>query len=136
MEIVNEGLVEQIRQDASRPFVIVSDGGVSDHRGTYGVVLSDGINAFATNKGKMYSVNYLESPFRSEMYALLAGIISFQSIIDTASNSTSSLTLYSDNKKLIERLCQRRTRGRTVNQYRGSNVDLELQILDEIRKLE
>ena len=73
-------------------------------------MLSDGINSFATNKGKMYSVDYLESPFRSEMYALLAGLISFQSIIDIQNNINSTITIYSDNKKLIERLRQRRSK--------------------------
>ena len=118
-------------------FYIVSDGGVSDLKGSSGIVISDGMSILASNKGKIYSVDYLESPFRSEMYGLLSGLVTFQAMMATSINNNEViLHIYSDNKPVIKRIHERRWRRRTVNQYRVSDVDIELQVLEEIRILE
>jgi hypothetical protein len=58
---------------------IASDGGVHNYEGTFGVVLSDGISSFAQNSGKFYSVDFCASSYRSELYAMLAEVLSFKS---------------------------------------------------------
>ena len=118
-------------------FYIVSDGGISDFKGIFGIVISDGINILASNKGKIYSVDYLESAFRSEMYGLLSSLVTFQAMMaNTVNNKEVILHIYSDNKPVIKRINERRWRRRTVNQYRASDVDIELQVLEEIKILE
>jgi hypothetical protein len=51
---------------------IISDGGLYDDRGTFGVVILDGTKVLAENKGQIYSVDFHQSLFRSEMHAMLA----------------------------------------------------------------
>jgi hypothetical protein len=58
------------------PIYIISDGGVFNYEGTFGVIISDGSLPIASNNGKLYSVDFVESSFRSEMYSMLAGILS------------------------------------------------------------
>ena len=44
-------------------FGIITDGGVSDLNGIFGLVITDGNHPMIKNKGKIYSVDYLESPY-------------------------------------------------------------------------
>jgi gas vesicle protein len=44
--------------------------------------------------------------------------------------------MYCDNKSLIKRITSRRKVRMTVNQHRDAEVDLELQVLHELRMLE
>jgi hypothetical protein len=61
---------------------IVSDGGVYNYEATYGLVISNGDTIVAQNNGKMYSVDFYESSYRSELYAMLAGLLTFKAIND------------------------------------------------------
>jgi hypothetical protein len=40
------------------PIIIVSDGGVYNYEGTFGLVISDGARPIVQNKGKLYSVDF------------------------------------------------------------------------------
>lgn len=139
LDIVNEDKLVLLAKDNSKPISIISDGGVYNYEGTYGLVTSDGQAPIASNNGKLYSVDFFETSFRSEMYSMLAGIISLVHInkqYNIESAEPRYLHLYSDNKTLIKKLNKREKVRRTVIQHRDSDVDLELQLLHELRQLE
>ena len=90
-------------------FDIITDGGVSDLNGIFGLVITDGNHPMIKNKGKIYSVDYLESPYRSEMYGVLAGLVTFQSIFhQVLNNQVVNINIYCDNKAVIKRIKDRR----------------------------
>jgi ribonuclease HI len=118
--------------------IIASDGGVHNYEGTYGVVLSNGASQFATNHGKIYSVDFCESSYRLELYAMLAGILTFKSLhtlsgIDSSTKIT--VKIFSDNKELVKKVNNRLRNTRKTNQHRNSDVDLELKLMHEIQNL-
>jgi ribonuclease HI len=117
---------------------ITSDGGVHNYEGTFGVILSDGLSSFAQNHGKLFSVDFCESSYRSELFAMLSGILSFKSLCETASLKPGTkilLKLVSDSKILINKINKRLHNRRTTNQHRDSDVDLELQLIHELKIL-
>jgi ribonuclease HI len=119
---------------------IVSDGGVYNYEGTYGLVISNGDTIVAQNNGKMYSVDFYESSYRSELYAMLAGLLTFKAINDEYGmhqEKIKNIQLISDNnKRLVQKVCKRMINKRTINQHCDSDVDIELQSLHKINKLE
>jgi RNase P/RNase MRP subunit POP5 len=54
---------------------VITDGGIHEYGGTFGVIISDGESIFAKNKGQIYSVDFHQSSYRSELFAMLAGLI-------------------------------------------------------------
>jgi ribonuclease HI len=117
---------------------ITSDGGVYEYQGTFGVVISDKATPTLTNYGKLYSPELYESSYRSEAYGMLAGIISLNQAMETTEahlKKGKTFVLYCDNKTLVKRVNDRLTNRIKVNQHCDADIDLELQILSEIRKL-
>jgi ribonuclease HI len=126
-------------QQADSHIYIVSDGGVYNYEGTYGVVISDGTNPLIKNYGKLYSVDFCESSYRSELYAMLAGIITLQAVskeYGEISGDNTTVHLVTDNKALVRKINNRLKNKRTTNQHRDSDVDLELQLMHEIYQLQ
>jgi ribonuclease HI len=125
-------------QDDSKIY-IVSDGGVYNYEGTFGVVISDGTYPLIKNYGKLYSIDFCESSYRSELYAMLAGIITLQAVskeYGALSGNNTAVHLVSDNKTLVKKIKNRLQNKRTTNQHRDSDVDLELQLMHEISILQ
>jgi hypothetical protein len=58
--------------------LIASDGGVYNYERTFGVVISDGITQPAHNNGTFYSVDFCESSYWAELYAMLSGVLTFK----------------------------------------------------------
>jgi ribonuclease HI len=117
---------------------IASDGGVYNYEGTFGVILSDGSSTFAQNHGKFYSVDFCESSYRSELFAMLSGILSFKTLFpntETWRHSSITLKLLSDSRILVNKINNRLKNRRTTNQHRDSDVDLELQLIHELELL-
>jgi hypothetical protein len=56
---------------------VITDGGVNFYKGTNGFVISDSISVLAKNHMLIYSIDFHQYLFRSEMYTLLAGIVTF-----------------------------------------------------------
>jgi hypothetical protein len=115
-----------MQQDDSNIY-IVSDGGVYNYEVTYGVVISDGNNPLMKNYGKLYSLDFCESSYRSESYAMLAGIITLQAVskeYGELSGDNIAVHLVSDNKLLVRKINNRLKNKRTTNQHRDSDVDL------------
>jgi hypothetical protein len=118
---------------------IVSDGGVHNYEGTFGVVISDGTNPLIKNYGKLYSLDFYESSYRSELYSMLAGILTLQAASKEYGELSSNniiVHLLSDNKALVRKINNRLKNKRTTNQHRDSDVDLELQLMHEINKMQ
>jgi ribonuclease HI len=117
---------------------IASDGGVFNYEGTFGVLLSDGLSPFAQNNGKFYSVDFCESSYRSELFAMLSGVLSYKSLRTLSDDSIGAkvtLKLISDSRILVNKINKRLQNRRTTNQHRDSDVDLELQLVYELEQL-
>jgi ribonuclease HI len=117
---------------------VASDGGVHNYEGTFGVIMSDGSSPFAKNHEKFYSVDFCESLCRSELFAMLAGILSFKSLCylaEVRSTTKFKFKIFSDSRILVNKINNRLSNRRTTNQHRDSDVDLELQIISELTLL-
>jgi ribonuclease HI len=112
-----------------RPKVcIITDGGAHEYSGTFGVVIMQQDEIIATNNGKLYSPEFYETSYRSELYAILAGLVSLRRIIGELSNIVKmEIEIYSDNKTVIKRISSRQQIKVTVNQHRAAEADIELQ---------
>jgi ribonuclease HI len=118
---------------------IVSDGGVHDYNSNYGVVIASKSNIVATNKGKIYSVPFHESSYRSEMFGMLAATVSLHNIIEhnkLTMAPNKQLYFYCDNKSVVKLTNSRLETRRTVNQHRYPDVDIEQQLIYELRQLQ
>jgi hypothetical protein len=60
---------------------IISDGGIFNYRDTSGIVVSDGKRILAENNGQMYSFEFYQSSYKSKLYSLLAGLITYKVIV-------------------------------------------------------
>ena len=114
--------------------IIVSYGGVHEYQGNFGGVISNGTEHVATNYGKIYSVEFMASPYRSELYSMLAGIMTLKYITQN-DISNKEIILYSDCKALVKKVQYQSKWEMTVNQHRGPDADLEIQLLYEIKQL-
>jgi ribonuclease HI len=86
-----------------------------------------------------YSLDFCESSYRSELYAMLAGVITLQAVskeYGALSGDNTTLHLASDNKALVQKINNRLKNKRTTSQHRDSDVDLELQLMHELHKLQ
>jgi hypothetical protein len=130
---------KDLMTQADSNIYIVSDGGVYNYEGTFGVVISDGSNPLVKNYGKMYSLDFCESSYRSELYAMLAGVLTLQAVsTEYGALSCNNITVHliTDNKALVRKINNRLRNKRTTNQHRDSDVDLELQLMHEISRLQ
>jgi hypothetical protein len=72
-------------QDKGAEINIVSDGGVHNYNSNFGMVIAIKLKAVAMNIGKTYSVAFHKSSYHSEIYGVLAGIVSIRYIIKKTS---------------------------------------------------
>jgi hypothetical protein len=131
--------LEQALEDQESEINIVSDGGVHDYNSNFGAVIALKSTTLATNKGKIYSVAFHESSYRSELFGVLAVTVSLRHIIKTHQLSVANnekLNFYWDNKSVIKLINSRQDIRRTVNQHRFPDVDIEIQLLHELKQLD
>ena len=120
LQVIQDDRIHIVAQDDASPIYIISDGGVHNYEGIFGVMISDGLSPIASNKGKLYSVDFFETSYRSEMYSMLAGIMSLHYLHKQYHFNTKNsqrLHLFSDNKTLVHKVNNRRKVKRTVNQH-------------------
>jgi ribonuclease HI len=118
---------------------ITTHGGVHDYNGMFGVVIHQDGNIIATNHCKLYVPELYESSYRSEIYAMLAGLVTLRSVIDILGEDTrmNKVTIQTDNKSLLKRPKKtRREFKMTANDYRNADIDIVLQLLEEFKSLE
>jgi hypothetical protein len=80
---------------------------VYDYKGTFGVVISDVDKPIAQNLGTLYSPECYETSHRSEIYAMLAGVVSLSALVDTLDTPMSNrkqIVFHSNNLPIIKRL--------------------------------
>jgi hypothetical protein len=124
--------------ESEQDIYVTSDGGVHEGQGTFGVVVSDKAHPLIVNYGKLYSMDLYESSYRSEAYGMLAGLRTLQNFLTMHYISLpkrKTISIFCDIKSLVKRINECRRTRITVNQHCYADVDLELQILDEIKNL-
>jgi hypothetical protein len=138
IKITDKDRLLQLFSQDELTIYIASDGGVFNYEGTFGVIFSDGVTSIAQNNGKFYSVDFCESSYRSEIFAMLSGIFSFKllcSYTEIQSGEKITIKLSSDCRTLVTKINNRLKNRRTTNQHRDSDVDLELQLVYELQQL-
>jgi hypothetical protein len=118
---------------------VTTDGGVHKGNGTFGVIVSNKANPVVLNHGKLYSPKLYESSYRSEASGVLAGIITLQHPLEALNIQLpkgKTIIIHCDNKSVIKRIEERRKKRITVNQHNCTDIDIELQIIEEIKALQ
>jgi hypothetical protein len=64
------------------PINIVSDGGVHDYHSNYRLVIASKLRIITQNMGQIYSVEFHESLYWSELFGMLVAIVCFQPILE------------------------------------------------------
>jgi hypothetical protein len=130
-------MLQKALEEKAMTMNIVSDGGVHDYNGNFGMVKAVKSKIVATNKGKMYSIAFHESSYRSELFGVLARINKIHHSETQVEGSEQQTTkLFCNNKSVVKLLNERRETRRTFNQHRHPDVDIEIQIIHELRQLE
>ena len=121
----------------SKYLTIVTDGGALTTCNTFGGVITNGEHKIVDFNGKIFFNPNTSSSYRSESYGMLSGIMILEALIDyyEIDIGKKKIRLVSDCKPLIQRINQRSRRYMSTNQHIDSDVDIELQILFELKKL-
>jgi hypothetical protein len=138
LRIIDITNLKQSLENKKIPTNVVSDGGIHHYQSNFGVVIAAKSDVVATNKGKIYSIEFHESSYRSELYGLLAAVVSLRHIIKSNKITfprQKEIFFYCDNKSVVNTINNRLELRRTVNQYRYLDVDIELKLLHEHHKL-
>jgi hypothetical protein len=83
---------------------IASDGGVHNYQSIFGLVITSKSDVVATNKGKIYSIKFHESFYCSELFGILAALVSLRHIISSYNMTIprqKDIFLYCDNKSVV-----------------------------------
>lgn len=122
--------------------LVASDGGFNQEQGTgsFGAVIADNYKTYAKVFGSAPGEPDLHCSFRSEMYGLL-GVCALLNEITTFhhfnghTNST-QLIFYLDSQSTIDRITKHRWNPIPLKDMTSADIDVELQILQELRELE
>jgi ribonuclease HI len=115
---------------------IVSDHGVHNYQSNFGLVISSKSEVFTTNKVKIYSITFHEPSYHSELFVILAALVSLRHIISSCNITIprqKDIFLYCDNKSVVQTINSRLEVRRTMNQHRHPDVDIEQQTIREIQ---
>jgi hypothetical protein len=118
--------------------MVVSDGGVYQYEGNYGLVIADHYTILVSNMGKIYSIDFYESSHRSEMYGVMASLVTIKHLLISLSISLpqgKEFHMYYDNISVVNKINFRRKLRCTVNQHRYPDVEIELQLLYKLKDL-
>lgn len=132
LAIVKDGIVS-----ASR-ILMVSDGGLNRHSGSYGVIIGDRHRELISNQGIAHGYYETNSSFRSEAYGMLCACVTLYEIVKYISVPVppdKMLSIFTDNQGLVQRLQHEFTGCPPISLMRASDIDLELQIRVELQKL-
>jgi hypothetical protein len=123
---------------SERTITLVSDGGFNRGKGSFGCVIEcDGMELM-TVAGKAPGKDDLNSSFRCEAYGMLAGLCLLKHIqmyFEHEPHHDRNLAVFCDNLGLINRLNHNRDSQMTLGAYNSPDIDVELQLLFEIKDL-
>jgi hypothetical protein len=132
-------ILDNVANNKDQTIYIITDGGVYDQNSTFGVIIINGTHIMLTNMGTLYSMENFKSSYRSELYGLLAGIVTLNTALRSrqqALRHPTKIKIHCDNMSLIKQISVRRKQRHSVNQHQDPERDIELQLLHEIRELE
>jgi ribonuclease HI len=112
---------------------------VHNYQGNFGVVIAYKGTPLSVNYGKLYSIEFYKSSYRSELYGILAGLTTLNYLITALQlqlPARKNLFLYCDNKLVVNKISSRQVLRQTVNQHHHPDVDIEMQVIHEISALE
>lgn len=138
IEISNLTSLKASLESATETLQIASDGGLREDTGSYGVAMGTSTEDLDTNRGRAHGNEELLSSYRAEAYGLLSAIlllrhfVKFYKINPTDGNTP---RFFCDNLALAKILAKHFTNRMTVGEHYAPDVDLELQILAEIKQL-
>jgi hypothetical protein len=138
LRIIDVTKLKQRLESTKIPTNVVSDGGVHHYQSNFGLVTAAKSDMVATNRGKIYSIEFHESSYCSELYGLLAAVVSLRHIIKSYKiifPRQKEIFFYCDNKSVVNTINNCLELRRTVNQYCYPDADIELQLLHELHKL-
>lgn len=120
---------------------IASDGSYNQATtyGAFGAVIGTDEHILMQVRGHAPGHNDLKSSFRSELYGVLASLVllmEVQSYCGWATLNSKTLHLYVDNKSVVDRLNRHRSNTFHLGEMVAADMDVEFQILEEIRQLE
>jgi hypothetical protein len=121
IQVPDQHNIKQVLEDPDSSIYLVSDGGVHNYNGNYGVVLAQSATILATTMGKRYIVEFHESSNRAKLHGMLAGLVLLTHIIDSIQINIpqqKTFNMYCDNKAVINTIISPLDVRRTVNQHR------------------
>jgi hypothetical protein len=92
------------------------------------VVIAQSSHILASTLGKIYSVVFHESSYRSELYGMQVGVVLLQHIIKAYSiiiPKQKTFSFYCKNQSVINMITSCLDPRRTVNQHQHPDVDIE-----------
>jgi hypothetical protein len=125
--VEDETELRRVMADPISVLNIVSDGGVHTYQSNYGLVIAQKLYSLATNMGKIYSMPFHKSSYRSEMFGMLAAVVSVRHILETFNITMppkKKLCFHCDNKSVVKTIKTRLELRRTVNEHRYPDVDI------------
>jgi hypothetical protein len=118
---------------------VVSDGGIYNYQSNFGLVIATKSKVLVMNKGKIYSNEFHESSYRSELYGVLAAVVSVRHIFKIHQINIprqKQVYFYCDNKSVVKTINNCLELCCTVNQHRYPDVDIEQQLMYELQQLD
>jgi hypothetical protein len=88
--------------------------------------------------GKLYSIDFYRTSHCSKRYAILAGLVTIQTILQwyhIPVAGSMQIQIHRDNQIVVRKIQPRLGRRRTVNQFKIADVDVELQVMHTISEL-
>jgi hypothetical protein len=101
--------IDELRQALSDPkkdAKIVSDGGVHHYHSNFGPVIAVNGTIVASNMGNLYSIQFHESSYCSELFGMLAATVTLHHILEEHEigivRRQTTLNFYCDNKSVMK----------------------------------
>ena len=116
---------------SEKPLLLVSDGGLRDTQGSYGVVIGTNEEELIHNQGIARGAIELASSFRSESYGMLSGCHTLVAILNHYNimiPKDKRLQLYTDSESLVKRLHKHLNKPLPLKSCGGADIDVECQI--------
>jgi hypothetical protein len=137
-EVYDQALFQKVVED-NADITMVSEGGMYNYQGNFGLVVAHKNTSLVGNYGKRYSIEFYKSSYRSELCRVLSGLVTFHYLISTLKlklHAKKQLLLHCDKNSVVKKLTSRQELRRMVNQHRHPDVDIEMQVLHKISLLE
>jgi hypothetical protein len=114
--------------------MIVTDGGVSEGKGYFGITIAHQNTVIARGRGAARGDPHTMCSFRAEAYRLLAGLALLNSLLQQADKPPVTHSLHTDSASLLSRL-EIATQRVPLRFWNKTDSDVVMQIVEEARHL-